>query len=461
MANMFEKSVEAHAAALELEPDYLEALNLRASTFIILGKYDEAGADYSRVLELDRDHIIVDAFTGIAKLLSAKEDTMPGGWSKVVDTLSTLIPAYEEKLSSLPEGSNAHVDQVKSVLLGHLKKMHLVMFAYHDHKTGDTDRAWQHLRSAYHYKMSAVAPYDSRLEQQKTDQVSGVFRRGFWPSNSGSISKKPIFIVGFPRCGSTLLERILDAHAQIVGTGEDSIFSGMLNDIRDAIVEASMTGSHQNVKNAVEKYADIVDTKTQKRWAELQLNSDSGEADIQPQRFVDKMLTNYLNIGFIHMLYPDALILHIAREPMDTVFSAYKHEFPPGSLDYTSEFESLAQMYRGYRDIMDHWDEHLPGRVTHIRYEDIVHDMPGMAKAIVAAAGLDWDENVLNFHKKKHAVNTQSTTQVRKGVYKDSLQSWKRYESKLKPLIKVLGPEYTEHKFKTSLPTYQHSSWVD
>jgi len=101
--------------------------------------------------------------------------------------------------------------------------------------------------------------------------------------------------------------------------------------------------------------------------------------------------------------------------------------------------ETVAHMYRGYREIMEHWDEVLPGRVTHIRYEDMVNGLPGVASAVIAAAGLPWDPDVLNFHTKKQAVNTLSTTQVRKGIYKDSMQSWKRYERQLQPLRDLVG----------------------
>ena len=166
-----------------------------------------------------------------------------------------------------------------------------------------------------------------------------------------------------------------------------------------------------------------------------------------------QMLTNYYNVGFIHMLFPNALILHVAREPMDTIFSAYKHEFPSGTLDYTSQFDSLAELYHAYRDLIEHWDRVLPGRVTHIRYEDMVHDMPNVARKIVEATGLDWDDSVLDFHKKKQAVNTLSTTQVRKGIYKDSLQAWRRYESHLAPLVEIIGSR-VDYDLKTSLKGY-------
>jgi len=166
------------------------------------------------------------------------------------------------------------------------------------------------------------------------------------------------------------------------------------------------------------------------------------------------MLTNYYNVGFIHLLFPNALILHVIRDPMDTLFSAYKHDFPPGNLDYTSDFTSLAHMYTNYRNIMDHWDRVLPGRVTHTRYEDMVDNMPSMAHAIISATGLSWEDDVLNFHKKKQAVNTLSSGQVRKGVYKDSLQSWKRYQHYLQPLVDMMGP-YVQHEFETTLEGFQ------
>jgi len=336
--------------------------------------------------------------------------------------------------------------------------MHHAMFQYHDIKSKNVSEAWKHLSKGNEYKMSTLEPFDEAFEKDKVSRLKSVFTEGFWSGGMGSETKTPIFIIGFVRSGSTLLERILDAHPLIVGTGEDSVFNGRLDSIRNDIIKASTAGQNEFLRT-VKKLADDVVTDMRKRWEIIDANTKSEAADLPPQgktqdptRFVDKMLSNYMNVGFIHLLFPNALILHVAREPMDSIFSAFKHDFPPGGFDYTSDFASLASLYHNYRDVMEHWDRVLPGRVTHIRYEDLVKDLPGMAPQILEKASVPWDPAVLKFHQKKQAVNTLSTTQVRKGVYSHHLKGWKRYEEYLGPLLKRIGSR-VEFKLNTSLTT--------
>lgn len=460
MANMFEKAVESYTRCLDIAPDYLDCVNSRGSALIILGDYEQSTSDFVRVIDSDARLLFTDAFTGLARVLSAKEDAAPPGtWTKVADTLDKLIRQLEGKLA---EEKAAGKDSSQQVLVSTLNRFHHVMFTYHDSKTKETELAWKHLDDSYRYKMLALPKWNQGFEALKVKQTTQVFRQGFWSQDAGSSTQVPIFIVGFVRSGSTLLERVLDAHPQIVGTGENSVFNGRLDEIRNKIVEVSMTGQSHMIGSVTRQLADDVVGEMRRRWQVIDANTakHDKDEDADPQRFVDKMLTNYYNVGFIHLLYPKALILHVAREPMDTLFSAYKHEFPPGTLDYTSEVKPLAELYHAYRDLIEHWDAVLPGRVTHVRYEDMVHDMPTVAKAIIKATGLEWDESVLDFHRKKHAVNTLSTTQVRKGIYKDSLQSWRRYEKQLQPLVKLIGERVT-YDLKSSLPGYTRPASVD
>ena len=464
MANMFERAVKAYDAALDLSSGYyLDALVYRASTLIILGRYDEAARNYARALELDTNRLFVDVYTGLSKVLVAKEEVVGGGWKTLVDVIETELPQKESQLAGLSSlGNQQQAANTKSVLVDAIKRMHLAMFSYHDTKTKDAEKAWEHLSSAYRHKMSLLPPWNGQQEANRVAMVKQIFQPGFWPEHVGSDSQTPIFVIGFVRSGSTLLERILDAHSQIVGTGEDSMFNGQLDTIRNKIVQASTSGNPMVIQRTVQALADkVVDDMTARFWsienatatAADKISSNERIQKADPKRFVDKMLTNYMNVGFIHMLFPQALILHVSREPMDCVFSAFKHDFPPGTLDYTSDFPSLAQLYLGYREMMDHWDRALPGRVTHVRYEDMVEDLPAVARALIDATGLPWEEDVLDFHKKKQAVNTLSTSQVRKGMYKDHFKAWKKYEKELQPLVELLG-DNVEHVARTTIPGY-------
>lgn len=453
MANMFERAVEAYEGCLdEIYPYYLDALNGRASSFIVLGKYEQAGHDFLDVIRRDSRHLFLDAFTGLARILEAKEDVVPEGWDSIIPTVEVLIRSLEQQLELQP--------QIKQMVADALNRLHHVLFTYHDVKTKDYPKAFRHLTRGFEHKMSILPPWVAGSEKAKILQTKNIFKKGFWPPGTGSQTRAPIFIIGFVRSGSTLLERILDAHPMIAGTGENSVFNGRLGDIRNQIVQVSTVGGQESLEELTTRLAEEVVDEMRRRWLIVDSNTEKSDNETEnngsPQRFTDKMLTNYYNVGFIQLLYPNALILHVAREPMDSIFSAYKHEFPAGTLDYTSDYVGLAELYHTYRDIMEHWDVVLPGRITHIRYEDMVKDFAGTARAIIAATGLPWDDSVLEFHTKKHAVNTLSSTQVRKGVYKDSLKSWMRYEKELQHLINPIG-ERINYDFKTTLPGYRSS----
>jgi tetratricopeptide (TPR) repeat protein len=361
MSNMFGRAVSSYEQCLSYDASYLDALTYRAQANVILGRYKDAGRDYVRVMKLDTDRIFVDSFTGLAQVLSAKEDAVEGGWETLIQVLRAELPRYTEAY----EGSKAANNQIgMKHFADTLKRMHHSMFKYHDGKTKDASEAWAHIQKGNEYKMSTVAPFNKKFEQQRVQAVKQVFVKGFFPQGIGSPTRTPIFIIGFVRSGSTLLERILDAHPLIVGTGEDSVFNGRLDFIRNKIVTASQAGDLSILHDTVTKLADDVVSDMIQRWEIIDANSrevsedgepEKDEEKAKPIRFSDKMLTNYMNVGFIHLLFPNALILHVAREPMDTIFSAFKHDFPSGGLDYTSEFEGLAQLYHSYRDVMEHW----------------------------------------------------------------------------------------------------------
>ena len=292
MANMFERAVETYTKCLEIEPLYLDALGSRGSSNIILGRYEEAASDLMTTIENDEQNFFNDAYTGLARILQAKESAVPQGWAPVVDKLNQLIPSLEGMISSVPNPEG------KKVIANTLNRLHHVMFTYHDVKTKDTDEAWEHLTRSYKHKMSALPPWQKGFEQQKIQQTMQIFHKGFWPEGVGSDNEVPIFIIGFVRSGSTLLERVLDAHEEIVGTGEDSVFNGRLDKIRNEIVDASMVGDPSVLAETVKQQADYVVDEMRQRWKTLEANTakDENYTEKEPKRLVDKMLNNWANV---------------------------------------------------------------------------------------------------------------------------------------------------------------------
>lgn len=298
MANMFEKAVDSYSSCLDLYPYYLDAVSSRGSSRIILGLYEDAAQDFMTVVERDHKRRFLDVFTGLARVLQAKEDAVPGGWEPMIQKLDEMIPLLESQYEAMENPG-------KGVIAKTLNRFYHVMFLYHDVKTQNIDAAWDSLWKSYEYKMSVSPPWNAGFEQQKISSTKQIFHRGFWPMGVGSQKKDPIFIIGMVRSGSTLLERVLDAHPQIVGTGENSVFNGKLDEIRNKIVESSMSGDPAKLASVISSLADGVVDEMRERWQRVTSAENLMEGLPNAERLVDKMLTNYYNVGFIHMLFPN------------------------------------------------------------------------------------------------------------------------------------------------------------
>lgn len=286
MANMFEKAVESYTEAINIEPTYLDAISARGSSEIILGRYEAAASDFNVVIERDTKRRFLDAFTGLARVLQAKEAASPQGWEPMVQTLQALIPLLENQVEHIQQAEG------RALVGSSLARLYHVLFNYHDTKTMDTNAAWKSLTQAYKFKMDSLPPWNAGFEAQKIQATKQIFHAGFWP-DVGSQSDVPIFIIGFVRSGSTLLERILDAHPEIVGTGENSVFNGQLDYIRNKIVETSMIGDTKALKVEVQRLADGVVSEMKSRWDMVVSVEDRAAGRPMPRKYVDKMLTNY------------------------------------------------------------------------------------------------------------------------------------------------------------------------
>ncbi len=240
----------------------------------------------------------------------------------------------------------------------------------------------------------------------------------------------PIFIVGLPRSGSTLLEQILASHSQVDGTKE---LAYMLAIVRHL-------GGHKK-KSELSHYPEVL---TELSASQLR---DLGQEYIDRSRiyrgtapfFIDKMPNNFLHVGLIHLILPNAKIIDARRHPMASCFSCYTQHFARGQ-SFTYGLANIGRYYRDYVELMDHWDQVLPGKVLRVQYEDVVADTEAQVRRMLDHCGLSFEKNCLQFHETERPVQTASSEQVRQPIYGGALEHWRNYDTHLDELKQSLGP---------------------
>jgi len=258
----------------------------------------------------------------------------------------------------------------------------------------------------------------------------------------GCPATDPIFIVGLPRSGSTLLEQILASHSQVEGTAE-------LMDI----IQTSRRLGERTRDNPASKYPEVLATLSEQQCREL------GERYLETTRiqrtdrpyFIDKMPNNFQHVGLIHLILPNAKIIDARRHPMACCFSGFKQLFAKGQT-YTYDLQGMGQFYRDYVILMDHWDSVLPGRVLRVQYEDMVENTDTQIRRVLDYCGLEFEPQCLRFWETERAVRTPSAEQVRQPIYRSGLEQWRNFEPWLEPLKEALGPvlqRYSTPSFQT------------
>ncbi len=271
--------------------------------------------------------------------------------------------------------------------------------------------------------------FETNTREQKRVCTPAFFaERAGW----GLDDPSPIFVLGLPRSGSTLIEQILASHSMVEGTQE-------LPDIQRIVHE--LQGRELNFDDP--RYPGVLpelDEATVRRFGEQYI------ADTMPNRalgrpfFVDKMPNNFRHVGLMHLILPNARIIDARRDPMACCFSNFKQLFAQGQ-EFTYGIEEIARYYRTYVELMDHWDAVLPGRVLRVQHEDVIDDLEGNVRRILDYCGLPFEPACVEFHKTKRSVRTPSSEQVRQPIFRDGLDQWKNFEPWLGPLRAALGSD--------------------
>ncbi|OGN51473.1 MAG: sulfotransferase [Caulobacterales bacterium RIFOXYB1_FULL_67_16] len=254
----------------------------------------------------------------------------------------------------------------------------------------------------------------------------------------GAPDADPIFVVGLPRSGSTLIEQILASHSRVEGTQELTEIGRYAGELcgcdpdcgLPVRPEALLQMSADEARALGERF--LIETRTYRREGR--------------PLFIDKMPNNFWHVGLIHLILPRATIIDVRREPMACCFSNLKQLFGTTNQEFTYEVDHIARYYRSYLDLMRHWEEVLPGRVLRVSYEDLVEDLEGGVRRMLAHCGLDFEPTCLDFHQTRRSIRTPSSEQVRRPISRDSLAQWRNYEPWLQPLRDALGDALVRYR---------------
>jgi hypothetical protein len=294
---------------------------------------------------------------------------------------------------------------------------------------GQHERSFHHLLAGNALKRQTIV-YDEPRRLASFDRIRTVFTQGLMNARRGvgAQSDVPIFIVGMLRSGTTLIEQILASHPKVFGAGE-------LHDL------SKLAAGLESVDDTTLSFPEIVRKLSNEdlgRFGGSYLNAVVAKAP-GVERITDKMPGNFSLIGLIHMALPNAKIIHMRRDPIDTCLSCFSILFSTGQ-PHTYDLAELGRYYRAYETLMEHWRRVLPaGVMLELRYEDLVSDTERQARGVIAHCGLDWDDSCLAFHTTRRAVRTASAIQVRQPIYRTSVGRSRFYTELLRPLIRELG----------------------
>jgi tetratricopeptide (TPR) repeat protein len=424
--NQHEEAVEWLGKLVALVPDQVRARNLFGRSLSVLGRTEEADSVFQEALAIAPDNAETQFEIGKAWQLRGRFAEARRAIERAI-ALAPDVPAYWHLLvqgETIREGDRAiatlegMAERSESFSDADQAVIHFALAKVYDDLTR-TEQAFASLSRA-NALQRRLTPYQEARELAMLRMIAARFSTDFLARNEGcgDPSQVPVFIVGMPRSGTTLVEQILASHPAVYGTGE----LGDLARLYDSLGAGGRALTREELASIGGRYVDRLRRKAP-----------------QALRITDKMPGNFASVGLIRLALPGACIIHVRRNPVETCFSCYRRLFNYGHL-YTYDLGELGRYYRGYEALMEHWRHALPqGAMLEVSYEELIADFEPQARRIVAYCGLDWDPACLSFHKTERTVDTASAFQVRQPLYGTSIDRAHAYERWLGPLRDALS----------------------
>lgn len=417
---------DAYRRAAEIKDDFADAHYNLANLYKDRGDFKRAEASYNKVLASDHNHLM--AILNLANILQTlgRFDDAEAEYRRVIDIRPDHAYAYRQlavmRSRSIPQDDLEIMEELLSnpaATDDDTVNLCYGLASAYDAR-GDYDPAFSFLERGSKIKRASI-DYDVDAELLQMEKIAEVFDCHMLAVGEagGCPSDKPIFVVGMPRSGTSLVEQILASHSFAEGLGEVDYLAERIALISN-FPEAALGFDNDYLCRLGESYVEA-----------LSANAPKAE------RIIDKMPINFQFIGMIHLALPNCRIIHCVRNPVDTCLSCFQQLFTNGH-GYSYDLEELGRYYAGYARLMGHWHTALPGRIYDLDYAALIADQEVETRKLLGFCGLSFEQSCLNFYKTERSVLTPSTTQVRRPIYGDSVGKWRHYETHLGPLLAEL-----------------------
>lgn len=432
----WERAEASCRQALDLDPELLPARVNLAGVLRHRGRLEEAEACYRQALERQPDNPVLHFELSNVLIERGRSEEAASSCRRALELQPDFAQAHRNlAMTRRHRDEDGEVRAMQDLYarpdLPAEERTHLAFGlgkAYEE--MGQYDAAFD-CWEAGNAILAAERPYRFDLDKRAFDAVKETFSQEFFARHGeggapGEAAAEPMFILGMPRSGTSLVEQILASHPQVAGAGESP-----------ALEQVVLAGSEAGGAH----YPLGIPALETDAFARLGAEYRERMANAFPEaaRISDKMPHNFRFVGMIRLMLPGARVIHCLRDPRDTCLSIFKTFFPEGGHAYACDLEALGHHYGLYRDLMDHWRAVLPGFMHEVRYEELVADPDAGIRSLLAACDLDFDPACLDFHRSERGVRTASALQVRQPAHRNSVAAWKRYEQRLGTLLAVLG----------------------
>ena len=388
--NKIDKAIDSYKKAISINPNFPFSYHNLGNAYISLGKMEDARKNLLKAIKLSPNLII--AHRTLSRLIKYTQED---------EHFNNLKKLYKDT-----KNNNSEIRMELAFALGK---------AYEDMK--NFEKSFSFYQEANLINRKKIS-FSIKNEKSKFDEVKNIYNAKLFEEfkNEGHNTEGPIFIVGMPRSGTTLIEQILSSHSSVFGADEIELLPRIL---KKYFGDNDLRLFFNKVVDFKNENFEIMGKEYEKKMMKISNNS---------KRYTDKLLTNFLLIGFIKLILPKSKIINCQRDPRDNCFSIYKTHFTSGKVHFAYDLNEIVEYYKLYSDLMKYWINLFPNFIYNLSYETLIENSTNEIKKILKFCNLEWEESCLHFYKNQRPIRTASDVQARSKLYKSSIHQWNNYE---------------------------------